>query len=73
MFKVYKQGSCVVCSGDWVVDAGACEGVFLYVPEKRPVSWLSSPFKRLQGFWEGLLNRLLPQEGQRFSALDWTE
>lgn len=33
--KVYEWGPCVVRPGDWVIDAGACEGFFsLYALEK---------------------------------------
>jgi len=34
-WKVYERGSCVIHPGEWVIDAGACEGFFsLYVLKK---------------------------------------
>ncbi|NSW76050.1 MAG: FkbM family methyltransferase [Candidatus Atribacteria bacterium] len=34
--KVYEWGPCAISPGDWVIDAGACEGFFsLYALEKR--------------------------------------
>ncbi|MCX8128300.1 MAG: FkbM family methyltransferase [Synergistetes bacterium] len=60
--KVYEGGNCLIQPGDWVVDAGACEGFFsLYALEKGANVLVFEPIPELAKALEMTLKKYIDE------------